>query len=140
MNLRQIVSSQTLKHSVEVDVSPRATDQGHYAWHVYVTTPHDVMIGGRVKAVHLKCEIQIITLLQSVLKGLTHQFYEKSRIADAGRPVDRRWQYESPEFRGEFLGHTLHLVDPMIVELRDKAAQELSDEVSGDEEKQESAK
>ena len=107
------------KHSIAVEVSPRATDQGHYAWHVYITTPHDVIVDGTVQTVELKCEIQIITLLQSVLKGLTHQFYEKSRIADAGRPVERRWQFHSPEFKGEYLGHTLHLVDSMLVELRE---------------------
>ncbi len=109
-------------HSVGVEVSPRATDQGHYAWHIYVTTPHDVIVNGAVQTVDLKCEIQIITLLQSVLKGLTHQFYERSRIADTGRPVERRWQFQSPEFKGEYLGHTLHLVDSMLVELREEAA------------------
>ena len=116
-------------HSVEVAVSPRATDQGHYAWHAYVTTDQDVFIAGDVCSVPLRCEIQIVTLLQSVLKGLTHQFYEKSRIADTAKPADRRWQFHSPEFKGEFLGHTLHLVDSMLVELRDEP---IESEVSGE--------
>ncbi len=102
--------------------SPRATDTGYYGWHVYVRMPHSILIGDRGVEIEAITEFQITTQLQSVLRELTHKFYEESRITPAIARTKSRWDFRSPRFRSEYLGHTLHLVDAMILELRDDPA------------------
>ncbi|MEO1922464.1 MAG: hypothetical protein ABGW84_11350 [Sphingomonadaceae bacterium] len=109
------------REDVCIKASPRATESGHYAWHIYVTTREDVLIDGAAQEIDFRTEVQVITQLQSVLKGLTHPFYERSRVNEQRPTAERRWQFDEPGFRGEFLGHTLHLVDAMILELKKEA-------------------
>jgi ppGpp synthetase/RelA/SpoT-type nucleotidyltranferase len=107
---------------------PRATDAGYYAWHTYVSIPARVIVADQVVEVLFQVEFQMPTLLQSVLRELTHRFYEQSRAAPAGDKTELRWDYDSHRFRAEYLGHTLHLVDAMVLELRE--AQTLPEGVS----------
>lgn len=104
--------------AISANASPRATDTGHYAWHVYVLSRQQIVTKIGVEEVEFFVEIQVITQLQSVLRGLTHSFYEKARLSDHTPAAERRWDYEASRFKGEFLGHTLHLVNSMILELR----------------------
>jgi hypothetical protein len=64
--------------------------------------------------------------LQSALRELTHKLYEVRRQKVEPTRAEARWDYASAQFRAEYLGHTLHLVDAMILELRN--AQDASPE------------
>lgn len=98
--------------------SPRATDAGYYAWHSYVSFPVQIIVEDKVIEIEIETEFQSTTLLQSSLRELTHKFYEESRQSVNADRASTRWDYNSHKFRGEYLGHTLHLVDAMILELR----------------------
>jgi ppGpp synthetase/RelA/SpoT-type nucleotidyltranferase len=100
------------------DASPRATETGYYAWHAYVKVPAKVIIEDKVIDVHLAVEFQTTTQLQAALRELTHKFYEKDRAKPLVGRSQARWDYQSSRFRAEYLCHTLHLVDAMLVELR----------------------
>ena len=76
---------------------------------------------GNIAAKDVQAEIQVTTQLQEILRDLTHPFYKVRRL---GVPTDihaERWKYDSSHFRASYLGHTLHLVEAMIVQLRDDA-------------------
>jgi ppGpp synthetase/RelA/SpoT-type nucleotidyltranferase len=100
------------------DTAPKATDVGYYAWHTYIGMPAQVIVADKVIDISLSVEFQATTQLQAALRELTHKFYEQDRGAVSTARSQARWDYRSPRFRAEYLGHTLHLVDAMILELR----------------------
>jgi ppGpp synthetase/RelA/SpoT-type nucleotidyltranferase len=110
-----------IAEGLELAVSTQrvATDGGYYAWHCYVLMPATVIVSDTATNVDMNIEFQITTQLQSVLRELTHKIYEQDRGRPAARRSENRWEYQSTRFRSEYLGHTLHLVDAMIVELRE---------------------
>jgi hypothetical protein len=63
-------------------------------------------------------EIQLTTQMQEVLRDLSHSFYEEKRLS---QDDDRQWKWDhkSALFRSSFMGHTLHLLEGVIVELRE---------------------
>jgi ppGpp synthetase/RelA/SpoT-type nucleotidyltranferase len=106
---------------LECNFEPRATDQGYYAYHLYLSIPMSLFVDGNPHTVNVSVEIQVTTQLQEILRGLTHPYYRVRRISEQ---VDRNaanWDYASNNFRASYLGHTLHLIEGMIVSLRDEA-------------------
>mgnify|MGYP001386742267 CR=1 FL=1 len=101
------------------------TELGYYAWHlgVFVTAPI-VKPNGDVAEEKVQLEVQLTTHLNDVLNDLTHVFYEGGRVATA--PSDSRWKWQPYEakFKGAYFGHTLHLLEGMIVELKNEMAKE----------------
>lgn len=101
------------------DIKTQERDSGYYAVHFYLDLPVDLVDKSlKTVSVTATCEIQITTQLQEVLRLLSHTFYEQTRVAidddDAWK-----WDHTSPRFRSSFMGHTLHLLEGVIVELRD---------------------
>jgi ppGpp synthetase/RelA/SpoT-type nucleotidyltranferase len=114
---REIVEA-AKETGLEAWAAPKATDAGYYPWHAYVKMPAQIFIGGEVTDVAFIVEVQTVTLLQSALGDLTHKLYAQRRESTEPHRVKARWDYDSVQFRAEYLGHALHLVDAMIVELR----------------------
>ena len=112
---------------LDASCSPKATDTGYYGWHAYVRFPQKLMIGDKGVDLTAITEFQIITQLQAVLRDLTHRFYETARSSPTVARNQSRWNYTADSFRAEYLGHTLHLVDAMILELRDTQGLETED-------------
>ena len=100
------------------NISPKATETGYYAWHAYVRMPAQVIVADKLSDVSISVEFQTTTQLQAALRELTHKFYEQDRVEPSIARPQSKWDYQSPRFRAEYLGHTLHLVDAMILELR----------------------
>jgi ppGpp synthetase/RelA/SpoT-type nucleotidyltranferase len=100
---------------------PRATNQGYYAYHSQIMIPIDIFVGGQPQNVHIKLEIQVTTQLQEILRDLTHLYYRQRRVTDQPNRIAANWDYTSNSFRASYLGHTLHLIEGMIVSLRDEA-------------------
>jgi hypothetical protein len=97
-----------------------AKEEGYYALHIYTkirceVPNEDLDTEDRDFAI----EIQITTQLQEVIRGLLHKFYE-SRRKDLGASKAWQWDYKSDEFAANYLGHILHYVEGMIMEVRDK--------------------
>ena len=98
-------------------------DEGYYAYHFYVKYPVDIIDEKwSTITVNITFEIQITTQLQEVLKELTHQYFESSRIDPNISDLKWKWEYDSPRFRSGYMCHTLHLLEAIIIDLRDKDA------------------
>jgi hypothetical protein len=69
-------------------------------------------------------EIQISTQLKEVLRELTHPYHEKRRKS-VRKPSDKwQWDYACDEFVPNYLGHLLHYVEGMLMQMRDRHERE----------------
>ncbi|MBX2905760.1 MAG: hypothetical protein KF744_06970 [Taibaiella sp.] len=106
---------------LDCDISFEARDEGYYALHMYTNYSFEIpKIDWDTEQKKITIEIQITTQLQDVISKLTHKVYEERRINPL--PFDRKWQwnYQSDEFTTNYLGHILHYVEGMIMEVRNK--------------------
>jgi ppGpp synthetase/RelA/SpoT-type nucleotidyltranferase len=94
-------------------------DEGYYAYHFYVTIGVS-FIDESFKKVNseIEIEIQLTTQLQEVLKNLTHQFYQANRLKPSSSSK-WKWEYKTINFRIGYISHTLHLLESIIIEIRD---------------------
>ena len=96
-----------------------AKEEGYYAAHVYFEHVFEVPTRSWGTNKIKSCiEIQITTQLQELIRGLLHKYYEEKRKES---PPDSNWQWDFPsdEFYINYLGHTLHLIEGMIFEIRE---------------------
>lgn len=98
-----------------------ARDEGYYAVHIYTQTDFEIpKIDWDTEVKPVSIELQITTQLQEVIGKLTHQLYEDRRIRQDKSDKKWQWNYESEEFTTNYLGHILHYVEGMIMEVRNK--------------------
>lgn len=98
-------------------------DRGYYAYHFYVKIPVEVLdIHWKVTVVDVEIEVQLSTQLQEVLRTLTHKSYETLRLAEPTLDESWKWKYSEARFKASYLGHTLHLIEGLILELRRETA------------------
>jgi hypothetical protein len=76
--------------------------------------------GAGTETAERSIEIQITTQLKEAIKELVHGYYEERRI----RPKKPRnesawaWEYEGEEFAPNYVGHILHYVEGVIMQIR----------------------
>jgi len=102
-----------------------ARTEGYYAAHLYIKKEFEVP--GELwdpKKINAKIEIQITTQLQDVIRKLLHKHYETRRLQTKKPNVMWQWDYRSDEFSTNYLGHILHYIEGMIVEIREKQKEE----------------
>lgn len=98
-----------------------ARDEGYYAVHIYTQDSFEIpKIDWDTESKTVKIELQITTQLQEVIGKLTHQMYESRRVKIDKLDKKWQWDYESEEFTTNYLGHILHYVEGMIMEVRNK--------------------
>ena len=109
------------KNDIEYVTSFEAKEEGYYAAHISILQEFDVP-GPNWDSTKIKVwiEIQITTQLQEVIRKLLHNYYEEKRKTVVKEDVKWQWNYKSNEFATNYLGHILHYVEGMIVEIRDK--------------------
>lgn len=108
------------------DVSFEARDEGYYAVHYYIYLPISIPNEDWISEKKtISFEIQLTTQLQDVIKKLTHLHYENRRVR-IDRP-DKKWQwnYKSEEFSANYLGHILHYIEGMIMEIRENQTKKI---------------
>lgn len=106
---------------VQFSSNLEARDEGYYAAHTY--TRHAVGIPERdwqLSQISLSFELQITTQLQEVIRKLTHREYEQRRTAFVDSPLAWQWDYSSPSFTPNYLGHILHYMEGLIMEVRER--------------------
>lgn len=100
-----------------------ARTEGYYAAHLYVLIPVEIpRISWDTDIVDISVEIQITTQIQEVIRDLLHVYYEERRTA-TNADIDAlpwQWDHKKLEFSANYLGHVLHYMDGMIVEIRDR--------------------
>ena len=118
-NLLRIATS----HGLKPELSLQAQDEGYYAAHLYVSSrvelpPREITpISAKVRL-----EIQITTQLKEVIGKLTHHYCEIRRQKRPHKATDLKWQwdYRAEEFSPNYLGHIVHYLEGLIIELRDR--------------------
>lgn len=108
--------------SLEYKVDYEAKEEGYYAAHFYTLIQTEIpMENWNTEYKKIFFEIQITTQLQEVLKKLLHKYYEKHRKENKDKEEKAwQWNYKSEEFSTNYLGHILHYIEGMIMEIRDK--------------------
>jgi hypothetical protein len=97
-----------------------AKEEGYYAAHVYVRVRSIVPgLDWRTSEMHPHVEIQVTTQLQDVIRRLLHRYYEERREQPA-QSAKWQWDYRTDEFTTNYLGHILHYVEGMIMDIREK--------------------
>jgi hypothetical protein len=98
-----------------------AKEEGYYAAHLH--TEYECEIPREdwdTLTVPVKIEMQITTQLQEVIKTLLHKHYEERRVKERVSEQKWQWDYSSDEFATNYLGHILHYVEGMIMDIREK--------------------
>ncbi len=99
-----------------------AKEDGYYAMHVIVKQGFEVQTLNFAE-LEQRCsgvEIQLATELQRTIGELTHEHFQGRRET---RPhADKKWQwdYRAPEFTPYYLGHLLHYIEGMIMQVREE--------------------
>jgi hypothetical protein len=122
-HVAQICVDQGIEHVLSFE----ARMEGHYAAHLCITQP--CQIPGKnwdTEAMPITFEIQITTQVQDLIRKLLHQYYESRRVLPEPERLDWQWEYESDEFIANYLGHILHYVEGMIMEVRNRQEEERS--------------
>lgn len=106
--------------NLDVKTDYEARDEGYYAAHVYVTLTAEVTKETwDTQRIDFPFEIQITTQLQESIRPITHPFYVTRRSKAIVPTKPWQWDYGTDEFRANFLAHTLHHVEGLIVDVRD---------------------
>ena len=97
-----------------------AREEGYYAAHLYFPVTCEIPIEDwtTVKT-PISVELQITTQVQEVIRRLLHAYYEERRLS-RGNDSAWQWDYKTPEFAANYLGHVLHYVEGMIMDVREK--------------------
>lgn len=102
-----------------------AKDEGYYAAHFYLIQEFEVpKMKWDTKKVKIKIEIQVTTQIQDTIKKLTHRYYEDRRVQSIKKDVKWQWNYKDDVFVVNYMGHMLHYLEGMIMEIRDKEGKE----------------
>lgn len=105
---------------LESSYTSQQRDMGYYAYHFYVKIPIDMMTEDRREVnFNVTVEIQLTTQLQEIMYEITHRYYEHTRDNLPEDPHAWKWEVNSDRFRAGYLGHTLHLLEAIILDLRD---------------------
>jgi len=105
----------------DFESSMEARDEGYYAAHSY--THHMVPAlqkDWKTLEVPISFEVQITTQLQEVIRRLTHEEYDKRRKTAPGSSAKWQWDYAGPSFKPNYLGHILHYMEGLIMEVRNR--------------------
>ncbi len=109
------------ENAFEFKSNYEAKEEGYYAAHTYLKKEIEIPAQkfNTVK-INFEFEIQITTQLQEVIKTLLHKHYEENRKKENDISYKWQWDYKSTEFSANYLGHILHYVEGMIMEIRTK--------------------
>lgn len=109
------------KHNIQYETSFEAKDEGYYAAHLSILQEFEIpKYSWDTTRINVWIEIQITTQLQEVIRKLLHKHYEENRKTVEKEDIKWQWNYKSDEFSANYLGHILHYVEGMIIEIRDK--------------------
>lgn len=109
------------KTGCEFNYSFEARDVGYYAAHSGIILPLEhVDRDWTSKTIDVNVEIQVTTEIQGIVKNLLHKYYEVNRQKPQKDDYLWQWDYKSDEFATNYLGHIVHYIEGMIVEIRDK--------------------
>lgn len=114
-----------MQHTLTCEPFLEAREEGYYAAHIYTKKIFEIpRINWDTEKVEFSIEIQITTQLQEVIRQLLHKYYEERRKRAREEDTKWQWNYKSDEFVTNYLGHILHYVEGMIMEVRERQEKE----------------
>jgi len=114
------------QHRLPCDVFLEAREEGYYAAHLYSQQEFEIpRVTWDTERIKVSIEIQITTQLQEVIRKLLHKYYEESRKTLREEDMKWQWNYKSDQFVANYLGHILHYVEGMIMEIIEKQKEEI---------------
>ena len=121
------ISSLCRQHSLPCDAFFEAKEEGYYAAHLHTECEFEIPAPTwDTERITVSIEIQITTQLQEAIRRLIHKYYEKRRELIKEEDIKWQWNYKSDEFVANYLGHILHYVEGMIMEIREKQKEEIT--------------
>lgn len=109
------------KHEAKFTEYYEAREEGYYAAHCYIY--QDIEIPKKnwdTRNINIRIEIQITTQLQEIIKTLLQKYYEEKRQLLKPPDIKWQWDYKGDEFATNYLGHILHYVEGMIMDIRER--------------------
>lgn len=111
----------------ECEIFLEAREEGYYAGHLYTKQKFEIPgVTWDTEKIDVTIEIQITTQLQEAIRKLLHKYYDDRRKRMKEESVKWQWNYKGDEFVANYLGHILHYVEGMIVEIRERQKEEAS--------------
>jgi len=100
----------------------KSEEEGYYAVHLYICNTFEISkIDFDTYETEVKIEIQLTTQLQEIICKLLHKYYEEKRdMTKEKNEIPWQWDYQNNEFATNYLGHILHYIEGMIVDIRKK--------------------
>jgi len=109
------------ENEIVYNIDFEAKEEGYYAAHVYLNFQSNIpKIDWDTEKINAVIELQITTQLQEVIRKLLHEHYETRRKRIDADKLKWQWDYKSDEFAANYLGHILHYVEGMIMDVRDR--------------------
>lgn len=110
-----------LSEGYQFSSSFEAREEGYYAAHSEISFPFSIPnTNFKPVDISINIEIQVTTQIQEVIKTLLHKHYEENREITIPKDYKWQWDYNCPEFASNYLGHIIHYVEGMIVDIRDR--------------------
>lgn len=121
--LGEKLSDLATSHSLQPTFKYLARPQGYYAAHLLTRHTFEVPTENwETQAIEVTVEMQVTTQLQEVIRKLLHRYYEEARGKARSEETPWQWRYASDEFTANYLGHILHYVEGMIMDVRRRQA------------------
>ena len=123
------IKSLCTDHGLPCEFELEAREEGYYGAHVRTEREFEVPAPNwDTEKIQVPLEIQITTQIKAVIRRLLHKYYEEQRLGiDESREAKWQWDYRSDEFIAAYLGHILHYVEGMIMEVRERQREEQHD-------------
>ena len=118
----EFLRTQAPEFGLQFESNLEARSDGYYGGHFLCSKDCDIPTLDWTKTPQrVVFEIQITTSIKDVIKRLLHSYYETRRV-EVETPSSQAlaWNYKTEEFAASYLGHILHYVEGMILEMRDR--------------------
>ncbi len=113
-------------HNLDCKAYLEAREEGYYAAHLYTRKEFEIpRVTWDTEKIIVPIELQITTQLQEVIRKLLHKYYKDKRKKTKDDISKWQWNYKSDEFVANYLGHILHYVEGMIMEIREKQKEDI---------------
>ncbi len=92
--------------------------EGYFAQHIEVKQEVIWRFFAQSSLTAISCEVQVASMMATKMWEVSHSLYEGTRRSPSEA---EKWQWEpsDPQFMSNQLGHMIHLVDGLLVQLRD---------------------
>ena len=98
-----------------------AGDDGYYAAHLNITQSFEIpLLTFDTEKRQISVELQVTSQLQELIRTLLHRHFEARRQCTPEERSQWQWDYRSDEFATNYLGHILHYLEGMIIDVRDR--------------------